>query len=163
MAKTTPHLTAREQRLMPHGIPRWIRCYDNGGPNAENGSGDRYTVLFTGRYTHKTDGWHQGRGMSECPFHPQGIGLSFEYQFQCDTLGKDGRPGTCWPPAMGRKCHLGTRIPFVALPKDCQIAALNDYCKLWDLDRKKFRPRPQEASINVLTRDLKKRGRSCIG
>jgi hypothetical protein len=37
--------------LMPNGVPKYVRVYDNGGK-----SFDRYTVVFTGRYTHKTGG-----------------------------------------------------------------------------------------------------------
>ncbi len=39
----------RKASLVPNGIPRYVRCYDNGGE-----SFDRYTVVFTGLYTQRT-------------------------------------------------------------------------------------------------------------
>src|SRR5947209_3006604 len=79
----------RLARLLPGGVPRYVRIYDNGGldnPN-ERGSGDRYTVVFGGhnpRWEHEyVAGW--GRfsypvlAMDESPFHPQVISLHSEY------------------------------------------------------------------------------------
>ncbi len=111
----------RMANLLPDGKPRWIRCYDDGE------STDRYTVVFTGRYTHKTGRQHVGLGMSAHPFDPQGVGLHFEHPYQVDAM--DGK----WPPAIGRKCHLGKRITFDDLPKDCQALVMRDYLDLWDL------------------------------
>lgn len=115
-------MATRQERLIPRGIPRWIRCYDNGGETF-----DRYTVVYTGRYTHKTARQHWGVGMSTHPFHPQGFGQHFEYPYQVDA------PNGKWPPAIGRKCHLGRRITFQNLPTDCQKLVLQDYLCLWDL------------------------------
>lgn len=118
----------KEQRiknLLPNGKPRWVRCYDNGGESV-----DRYTVCYTGRYTHKTGRQHWGIGMSAHPFHPQGVGMHFEYPYQVDCgQGRDYK----WPPAIGRKCHLGRRIKFDDLPPDCQKCVMQDYLYLWDL------------------------------
>ena len=107
------HMDAGKDRLLPDGKPRYIRCYDNGGESV-----DRYTVVFTGRYRHKTGGvfWHLG--MSSYPYHPQGVGTHGESRDQID------RP---------RYSHLGKRIVFDALPKDCQNLVLDNYCALWDL------------------------------
>jgi len=113
----------RMDRLLPNGVPRWIRIYDAGGGDGP----ERYTVCYTGRYTHKTCGQHWGVGMSAYPFHPQGIGLHFEYPYQVDA--PDGK----WPPAIGRKCHLGRRVTFADLPPDCQKVVMQDYRYLWDL------------------------------
>lgn len=112
----------RNNRLMPNGVPRWIRCYDNGGETC-----DRYTVVFTGRYTHKTAREHWVLGMSDAPFHPQGFGQHMTYPYQIDAQG--GK----WPPAIGRKNHLGTRIKFQDLPSDCQKCVKQDYTYLWDI------------------------------
>ena len=109
----------RIDNLLPNGKPRWIRCYDNG-----EGS---YVAIFTGRYTHKTSRQHWGVEMDAHPFHPQGVGLHFEYPYQVDAM--DGK----WPPAIGRKNHLGTRIQFDDLPADCQKLVMRDYLYLWDL------------------------------
>jgi len=114
--------TERKERLLPSGVPRWVRCYDNGGETT-----DRYTVVFTGRYAHKTARQHWALFMSASPFSPQGVGMHDTSPDQYDT----GRSG--WAPGMGRKCHLGRRIPFDSLPDDCKRAAIQDYSCLWDL------------------------------
>ncbi len=117
----------RRERLFPGGVPRWIRCYDNGGTDVDSGTFDRYTVLFTGRYRHNTGGEFTYVGMSESPFSPQGFGQHGSFPYQCDS--QDGE----WPPAIGRKNHLGTRIAFADLPNDCQRLVISDYKDLWSL------------------------------
>ena len=103
----------RSARLLPNGIPRYIRCYDSG----ENGSFDRYTVCYTGNYRGKTD-WFQYVGMSTYPFHPQGFGQHGESETQIDR------------PTYG---HLGKKIKFEDLPQDCQKLVLQDYKEIWKL------------------------------
>jgi len=110
----------RIKTFMPNGIPKNVRCYDNGGETA-----DRYTVVFTGNYRRK--GNFQYVGMNAAPFHPQGIGQHGESPRQIDT-NKSG-----FAPAMGRKCHLGRRIPFADLPADCKLLVIQDYRSLWNL------------------------------
>lgn len=127
----------RRARLMPGGIPRYVRCYDNGGESA-----DRYTVVFSGRggVNRPVDRTapHQWRSycyraMSERPYHPQGVGMWGEHESQpVDTLGE--KPGWHWPPAVGRKCHLGTRIRFQDLPEDCRKLVLRDYREIWRIE-----------------------------
>lgn len=117
---------------MPLGVPKYIRCYDDGGESA-----DRYTVVFTGNYRkplppdcHQYYGpftWFQYVGMSAYPYHPQGVGMHGENRNQID-VNKWG-----FAPAMGRKCHLGRRIPFSQLPTDCQRLVISDYCDIWQL------------------------------
>ena len=112
----------RESRLMPRGVPRWIRCYDNGGESA-----DRFTVCFTGR-AGTQDGEACYRAMSESPFHPQGVGMWLSNPLRhCDVNGWG------FAPAMGRKNHLGTRIPFRKLPPDCRKLVIRDYKEIWRL------------------------------
>jgi hypothetical protein len=111
----------RLNSLMPSGIPKYVRCYDNGGESA-----DRYTVVFTGRYP-KYRRAFQYVGMSAHPFHPQGIGMHGDSFRQID-VNKWG-----FAPAIGRKNHLGTRIPFQQLPPDCQRLVRSDYKALWSL------------------------------
>lgn len=120
---------ARKDRLMPNGIPKYVRCYDNGGESA-----DRYTVVYSGKYRtvglkrgERINSWFQYVGMSENPFHPQGFGQHGEHPTLID-VDKWG-----FPPAMGRKNHLGKRIPFSQLPPDCQKLVLRDYKDLWEL------------------------------
>ncbi len=112
----------RIARLAPDGIPRWVRVYDNGGETT-----DRYTVVFSGRYSHKTGGEHWVLGMSSAPFSPQGVGLHSSYPEIVDA------PGSTWAPAIGRRNHLGLRIPFSDLPTDCRRATWDDYSYLWDI------------------------------
>lgn len=117
----------RKARLMTGGAPRYVRVYDNGGETA-----DLYTVCYTGRAATKkaSDGSHRYpyRVMSASPFHPQGIGL-FCYSDckPCDVNAAG------WPVAMGRKCHLGRRIAFAALPDDCRKLVLRDYREIWGI------------------------------
>ena len=133
-------LQGRINRLMPKGIPRYIRCYDNGGVDAENGSADRYTVCFTGKAaTERATGcppYYPYRVMSASPFHPQGIGMWGSNPVQpCDTM-HPSKKGWFWPPAVGRKCHLGTRIRFQDLPDDCRKLVISDYKEVWNLKEK---------------------------
>lgn len=114
--------TSRTATLLPNGVPRWVRIYDNGGETI-----DRYTAVFTGRYGHKTAGQTLYLAMNARPFHPQGFGQHGESpnRFDVNEWG--------YPPARGRKNHLGMRIGFTDLPSDCQRLVLNDYHDLWDL------------------------------
>ena len=67
-------------------------------------------------------------GMSAHPYDPQGYGQRGETRDKpCDT----DRWG--FPAAMGRKNHLGRRIPFAELPEDCRKLVMQDYLELWDL------------------------------
>jgi len=125
----------RQEKFMPNGIPKFVRCYDNGGLDADKGTFDRFTVVFTGRYRRrKPDGqfdcWFQHVGMSEFPFSSNGFGQHGEHQTQIDV----NRHG--FAPAIGRKNHLGKRIPFDQLPPDCQQLVIDDYRDIWDLNGK---------------------------
>lgn len=118
-------MTGKEKQrevLLPSGVPRWIRIYDNGGKTF-----DRFTVVFTGRYGHKTEGETWVVGMSTKPFHPQGFGQHGGYLNRID-VNKWG-----FAPAIGRSNYLGKRILFGDLPPDCQKLILSDYKELWDL------------------------------
>ena len=119
---------ARRERLLPGGVPRYVRCYDNGGESA-----DRYSVLFTGRYTHKTGGEYLYLAMSAAPFHPQGVGMHGGCPHQPDTMDSRGRPWARRPPSIRRMCHLGRRVEFSELPDDCRKLVLRDYMYIWDL------------------------------
>lgn len=95
--------------LMPGGVPKKIRCYDNGGMDA-GGTFDRYTVLYLG----KVDDEYHYVGMSAEPFHPQGHGQH----------GSDSRMLDV--PKRGRSA-LGKRIHFEDLPIDCRRLVTRDY------------------------------------
>ena len=121
---------ARTDKLMPGGIPRWIRIYDDGGVD-EGGSIDRYTVVFTGRYP--KDKGPSGTeypylAMNAEPFHPQGFG-----QHGSSKHSPVDTPDGKWAPAVGRKCHLGRRIEWQDIPVDCQKLTLSDYRALWSI------------------------------
>ena len=103
----------RYNRLLPEGKPKYVRCYDNNGKTA-----DRYTVVFTGRIPGRLIGEQFGLAMSNNPFHPQGIGQHFEYGYRIDYPGYS---------------HLGKKIKFDDLPKDCQTLVLSDYVDYWKL------------------------------
>jgi hypothetical protein len=110
----------QRKRVLPDGMPKYVRVYDNGGESI-----DRYTVVFTGNYAGR-NGECSYLGMSGQPFHPQGVG---QHGSSRDII--DARQG--WAPAIGRKCHLGKRIPFADLPEDCRKLVLRDYRELWGL------------------------------
>jgi hypothetical protein len=76
-----------------------IRIYDNGGATF-----DRFTVVFMSQ-PERQSGTFAALGMSSFPFHPQGFGQH--------TTATPGR-------------HLCKRIPFTALPEDCQKCTLQD-------------------------------------
>jgi len=97
----------RIDRLLLGGIPRYVRCYDNGGGGATI---DRFTVVYTGNYKGR-NGICSYVLMNARPFHPQGFG-----QHGASSKIIDAMPG-CWAgPSIGKSCHLGKRIPFAELP-----------------------------------------------
>lgn len=110
---------SRKDRLIPNGVPRYIRCYDNGGPDAKDGSIDRYTVVYTGNYKKNERGGCFYVGMNCAPFHPQGVGQHGEANHIIDR------------PSYG---HLGKKIAFKDLPEDCQSLVISDYKGLWNLE-----------------------------
>lgn len=124
---------ARAARLLPAGTPKYVRIYDNGGDPDTGGSFDRFTVCFTGKAgtIRSADRYHvsaQYRAMSCHPFHPQGFGMWGETPNRHCDVNKAG-----FAPAMGRKCHLGKRIPFAELPPDCRKLVLQDYREIWGI------------------------------
>lgn len=103
----------RYNSLLPEGKPRYIRCYDNNGETI-----DRYTVVYTGRYTHKTNGEFWDVGMSSQPYNFYGFGQHGFSDYPIDRSSYS---------------HLGKKIKFDDLPEDCQKLVLTDYVYLWDL------------------------------
>lgn len=126
MKQSANKLEMRRQALMPGGVPRWIRVYDDGC------SGDRYTVVYTGAAAAKRcGGEHPYRSMSAAPYHPQGVCLWGFKQIQAVDTTSACNHGGMWPPAIGRSNWLGKRITFQDLPADCQSVVLDDYAGLW--------------------------------
>lgn len=76
-----------------------LKIYDNGGETL-----DRYTAVYMDQPEYQP-GTFYARGMSENPFHPQGFGQG--------CIAMPGR-------------HLGKKIKFEQLPKDCQKLILQD-------------------------------------
>lgn len=106
---------ARVRRLLPSvDVPRYVRCYDNGGETA-----DRYTIVFTGNYTRRTNGAHVYLGCNAEPTHPQGIGQHGE-----SSGGPIDRPSYK---------HLGRKVPFSTLPESVKHVALSTYRALWGI------------------------------
>ncbi len=99
----------RTQNLMPNGIPKYVRCYDN------NETVDRYTVVFGKK---KVDGEFWCVGMSAQPYHPHGVGSRSSTVYAIDR------------PAYG---HLGKKIAFLDLPIECQRLVISDYKEIWEL------------------------------
>ena len=101
---------ARLESIFPNGKPKKVRCYDNKGETA-----DRYTVVFTGNYTHNTSGEHWYLGMSGDPFHPQGIGQHGSSSTQIDKPSYS---------------HLGKKVNFDSLPEKVQQCVIQTYVNL---------------------------------
>lgn len=108
-------MTKKEQyrldKLMPEGVPKYIRVYES-----KDSVADPYTVVYTGNY--RGVGWFQYVGMSGSPFWPQGVCQHGESPTQIDR------------PTYG---HLGKRIGFWSLPPDCRKVVIRDYRAIWNL------------------------------
>lgn len=133
-----PVSSPRSAKLLPGGIPRWFRAYDNRGETF-----DRYTYLLTGK---RGEGFY--RGCSTHPSAPQGFGIS-------DSTARRGAGGRVYhhpvdlapgsglrqAPAIGRKHpSLGWRVGWDELPPDVQKVLMRDYCCTWEI--KLERPTP---------------------
>lgn len=107
----------RAERFLPGGVPRWIRCYDNGGRTA-----DRYTIVFSG----KSGGFTLF--CSENPSHPQGVGIHEDSR--ADEALIWGGNGDRERAARVRAA-LGKRVPFTSLPAAVRKVVLADYTEAW--------------------------------
>ena len=106
----------RQNNLLPAGVPKYIRVFDNGGVGKKGGTFDRYTVVYTHADKFGLQGYTIGVGMSTYPFSPQGFGQHFEYKNQ-DYNGRSG----------------GKKITFQDLPEDCKRLVLIDYREYWEV------------------------------
>ena len=119
-------LQKRRDRLMPNGIPKYVRCYDSGPDEVA----DRYTVVFTGNFSKDSGaGSYPYLSMSENPTHPHGV----IGRHNNDAEGKAiDRFWNEWPRKIGHKHPtLGTRIEWDTLPQHCRYLALNEYREIW--------------------------------
>lgn len=111
-ASARPRSVSADKRvasLLPGGKPKWIHCYDD----VSDPVLDRYTCVFTGRYTHKTGGEHWYIGITT-----HGNYTSGESRKQIDS------------PTYS---HLGKKVKFDTLPVPVQKTILQHYRYLWDL------------------------------
>lgn len=100
--------------------PRYLRIYDNNGE-----TWDRYTVVFT-RYCLTVErpvkyGKIKLReymyvGMSGNPYSPMGF---YQHGFSKERIDYPSY------------AHLGRKITFSDLPKDCQLAVMAEYLEIW--------------------------------
>ena len=102
----------RKQALMPNGIPRYVRSYE------ETESFYQYTIVFTGHYRKSYSDDFLYLGMSENPFHPQGF----------------AQHGSCRNPIdRPTYSHLGKKIRFESLPENCKKLVISEYKEIWKL------------------------------
>jgi hypothetical protein len=99
----------RKNSLMPGGIPRYVRCYN------QSASADQYTVIFTKKRLQE-QGDFMYLGMSANPYDSQGI---CQHGFMIDAKVYS---------------HLGKKIGFSDLPNDCREIIIKEYIELWDLN-----------------------------
>ena len=93
----------------PEGEPKMIRVYDNFGTKLE--TNDRFTIVFTGRYRHKTAG----------EFLYMGANTYGHYHESNNT--QIDRPAYS---------HLGKKKTFNDLPERVQSAVIATYLDLWN-------------------------------
>ncbi len=117
-------MTKNEKRLgelIPGGVLRYIRCY-----KADTEAADPYTIVFTGR----RGGYYVSA--DEKPSHPQGFYQHGDGRIDMGHLNDYKRP-----PAIGRKNHLGLRIPFADLPWALAEAIRDEYMEIWGLEKRR--------------------------
>lgn len=100
----------RKASLLPSGIPKYLRIYDNGGKTF-----DRFTIVFTGKYrkSHRDGYLYAGSGIDPTGFYQHG-----------ENATPIDKPGYA---------HLGKKIPFGELPKKVQSQVISDYKHIWQL------------------------------
>jgi hypothetical protein len=151
---------------MPGGIPKYVRCYDNGGgfpyfcrkcfrfaeaPDVTSkchttGCGHKLIGPVTGgsydRYTVLYIGHYKGRDRR----HTQYVAMSsnpyhpqgFGQHGEMDSYNYEG----VWPPACGDELPGSNtrRIPFEVLPEDCKRLVIQDYEEIWELSQNPNQP-----------------------
>ena len=95
-------------------MPARFRLFDNGGRSA-----DRYFLIDAKPDFYDGKPWRTGLSMNANPHHPQGIGMTNQYD------ARDWAAMTS-PQRRGR---LGKRIKVRDLPSDAQRAAVDFMCQ----------------------------------
>lgn len=123
----------RRGRLMPNGIPKYIRLYDN--RDTDQRTLDFLTVVYTGNYQDymwadarnrksrlEQPDRHPYTAMNGAPFHPQ-MGICMHGESENVLIDR---------PTYG---HLGKQIKWADLADlpDCMTAIIQEYLDLWDL------------------------------
>lgn len=109
----TKKTQTRTARFMPGGVPRYVRCY----ALPDDGSFDRFTVVFTGRASAM-----------------RSPGTATQWPYLCLS----GHGHTYDQPAdRPTSRHLGRRVPFSAMPDGLRRTALEDYREIWGLETAK--------------------------
>jgi hypothetical protein len=129
----------RVKSLIPKGVPRWVRIYWDKDSEYQ----DPITVVFTGTYQRHL--WTDGKLVDEqghrrptryiyCSLYADG---SYHSQGESNNHRPIDNPGdgTWGGTAMGRKNHLGRRIPFSDLSKAGQDTIMQEYREIWGLPR----------------------------
>ena len=103
----------RKGSLIPNGIPKYLRIYDNGGESL-----DRYTIVFTGRFkkSPQTKHTHFYKSASTTG---AGVYMWGERQFL--------------PIDKPRYSHLGKKIKFEDLDTELQKKIIEDYKYIWEI------------------------------
>lgn len=118
----------RIHRLLPGGTPKYVRIYDAG--DTEH---DRFTIVFSGNYNNigcgRGDVKNNSHFYTALGTYPSTYCQHGETQNKCCDVNKSG-----FAPAIGRKNHLGKRIPFLELNDACKEIVLREYIGVWSLE-----------------------------
>ena len=150
----------RHRRLLPDGIPKYIRIYDNGGRDADRFC--RKCLEFT-EERDRPEGQNEYCSTCGGKLLPSKRGTIDQYTVVFSGNYK-GRDGLCrylamnrapfhpqgfgqhgehyqvvdapsgFTPKVGDLTHLGRRVTWDQLNDDCRRAVMQDYCSYWDLE-----------------------------
>ena len=104
----------RKESLLPKGLPKYVRCYDNQGETI-----DCYTIVFSGNYKGRNRTCHY-LSCNAHPFAPQGFGQHGENDTIIDKPSYK---------------HLGKKVKFEGLPVDVKKFVLDNYNEMWELNK----------------------------
>lgn len=114
---------SRKEKLMPGGIPRHIRVYDDGPESTL-----RYTIVYTGKEVHDACGVYPYIILNELDGETPDVEVNHSHKgIPLDMSGCTSVT------RMGRKGFLGKRITFDDLPEQCQEIVVDHYCDHLDI------------------------------